>query len=116
MLVYTFTATWSYMRSPVWRCLLSLMTLIAVSYLGSYLLFAWAHRLIEFGPFLCAGVLAGPVAQLQNLIALDRRVTQGLRQLQIALRPSTSDNPRHVSAALRSEKNPPVGALHWKIN
>ena len=113
---FTLIATWMVLRSPGWRGLLSLMTLMVVSYLGGYLLFKWAHRLIEFGPFLCAGVLAGPVAQLQNLIALDRRVTQGLRQLQIALRPTTSDNPRHVSAALRSEKNPPVGDLHWKIN
>jgi signal transduction histidine kinase/PAS domain-containing protein len=113
---FTLMATWMVLRSPGWRGLLSLVTLIAVSYLGSYLLFAWAHRLIEFGPFLCAGVLAGPVAQLQNLIALERRVTRGLRQLQIALRPTTSDKPRQVAAALRSEKKPPVGDLHWKIN
>src|SRR5207244_10718492 len=97
------------LRSPGWRGLLSLMTLIAVSYLGSYLLFAWAHRLIEFGPFLCAGVLAGRVAQLQNLIALDRRVSQGLGQLQIALRPSTADNPRDVSPRLCPEQTPHVG-------
>jgi signal transduction histidine kinase/CHASE2 domain-containing sensor protein len=116
LLGFTLIATWMVLRSPGWRGLLSLMTLIAVGYLGSYLLFAWAHRLIEFGPFLCAGVLAGPVAQLQNLISLDRRVTQGLRQLQIALRKTTSDNPRNVSTALRSERKPPIGDLHWKIN
>jgi signal transduction histidine kinase/CHASE2 domain-containing sensor protein len=116
LLGFTLIATWMVLRSPGWRGLLSLMTLIAVSYLGSYLLFAWAHQLIEFGPFLCAGVLAGPVAQLQNLISLDVRVTQGLRQLQIALRQTTPDKPRHVSTALRSEMKPPLGDLHWKIN
>ena len=116
LLGFTLVATWMVLRSPGWRGLLSLMTLIVVSYLGSYLLFAWAHQLIEFGPFLCAGVLAGPVAQLQNLISLDVRVTQGLRQLQIALRQTTPDKPRHVSTALRSEMKPPLGDLHWKIN
>jgi len=116
LLGFTLIATWMVLRSPGWRGLLSLMILIAVSYLGSYLSFAWAHRLIEFGPFLCAGVLAGPVAQLQNLISLDRRVTQGLHQLQIALRKTTSDKPRNVSTALRSERKPPIGDLHWKIN
>src|SRR5215469_12859917 len=116
LLGFTRVATWMVLRSPGWRGLLSLMTLIVVSYLGSYLLFAWAHQLIEFGPFLCAGVLAGPVAQLQNLISLDVRVTQGLRQLQIALRQTTPDKPRHVSTALRSEMKPPLGDLHWKIN
>jgi signal transduction histidine kinase/CHASE2 domain-containing sensor protein len=116
LLGFTLIATWMVLRSPGWRGLLSLMSLIAVSYLGSYLLFAWAHRLIEFGPFLCAGVLAGPVAQLQNLISLDGRVTHGLRQLQMALRQTTPDKPRHVSTALRSEMKPPAGDLHWKIN
>ena len=116
LLGFTLIATWMVLRSPGWRGLLSLLALIAVSYLGSYLLFAWAHQLIEFGPFLCAGVLAGPVAQLQNLISLDVRVTQGLRQLQMALRQTTPDKPRHVSAALRSEMKPPLGDLHWKVN
>ena len=113
---FTLIATWMVLRSPGWRGLLSLMTLMAVSYLGSYLLFAWAHRLIGFGPFLLAGVLAGPVTQLQNLIALDRRVTQGLRQLQIALRKTAADKPGNVSTALRPERKPPIGDLHWKIN
>jgi len=116
LLGFTLIATWMVLRSPGWRGLLSLLALIAVSYLGSYLLFAWAHQLLEFGPFLCAGVLAGPVAQLQNLISLDVRVTQGLRQLQMALRQTTPDKPRHVSAALRSEMKPPLGDLHWKVN
>ncbi|HEX8881843.1 MAG TPA: ATP-binding protein, partial [Candidatus Acidoferrum sp.] len=116
LLGFTLIATWMVLRSPGWRGLLSLMILIAVSNLGSYLLFAWAHRLIAFGPFVCAGVLAGPVAQLQNLISLDRRVTQGLRQLQIPLRKTASGKPSNVSTALRSERKPPIGDLHWKIN
>ena len=116
LLGFTLIATWMVLRSPGWRGLLSLMILIAVSYLGSYWLFAWAHRLIEFGPFVCAAVLAGPVAQLQNLISLDRRVTQGLRQLQIPLRKTPSGKPCDVSTALRSERKPPIGDLHWKIN
>src|SRR6266581_1225388 len=116
LLTFTLSSTGMVLRWPGWRGLLSLMTLIAGSYAASYLLFVWGHRLIDFGPFLCAGVLAAPVAQLQNLISVDRNVTQGLRQLQFALRNTRPAADGNVSTALRAGMTPPTGDLHWKIN
>src|SRR6266571_3204118 len=116
LLTFTLSSTGMVLRWPGWRGLLSLMTLIAGSYAASYLLFVWGHRLIDFGPFLCAGVLAAPVAQLQNLISVDRNVTQGLRQLQLALRNTRPAAGGNVSTALRAGMTPPTGDLHWKIN
>jgi CHASE2 domain-containing sensor protein/nitrogen-specific signal transduction histidine kinase len=117
VLGFALISTWMVLRWPGWRGLLSLMGLIAGSYAASYLLFAWAHRLIEFGPFLCAGVLAGPMAQLHNLITVDRSVTRGLRQLQLALRKTGSaEVAASVSTALRAGMKQPIGNLHWKIS
>ncbi len=117
VLAFTVLSTWVALRSPGWKGMLSLVALIGSSYAASYLLFAWGHRLIEFGPFLCAGVLAGPMAQLQNLVALDRSVTRGLRQLQSALRKTgPAQETGNVSMALRTATTPPIGNLHWKIN
>lgn len=116
LLAFTLLSTWMVLRWPGWKGLLSLAALIAGSYAANYLLFAWTHRLTGFGPLLCAGVLAGPIAQLQNLITVDRSVTQGLRQLQLALRKTGSALTGNVSSALRAGMAPPLGDLHWKIN
>ncbi|PYT84714.1 MAG: hypothetical protein DMG40_00870 [Acidobacteria bacterium] len=116
-LVFAFTlvTTGMVLRWPGWKGMLFLAALMGASYAVSYLLFAWADRLIAFGPFLCVGVLAGPMAQLQNLVTVDRSVTRGLHQLQSALRKT---GPAHgtgsMSLALRAAT--PPGNLHWKIN
>ncbi len=43
--------------------------------------FADFHRLLSYGPLLVAGVLAAPIAQLENLLIVDREVTSRLQQL-----------------------------------
>ncbi|MBZ5702879.1 MAG: CHASE2 domain-containing protein [Acidobacteriia bacterium] len=116
LLLFTITSTWVVLRWPVWRGLLALGTLLAGVLTAGYLLFARAHILIELGPFFCAGVLAAPAAQLQNLFFLDRDISEGLRHLQRALRTTTPERAGNLSAALRLQPASPAGDLHWKIH
>jgi two-component system sensor histidine kinase ResE len=74
------------------------------------------HLLVELGPFLCIGVLAGPLAQLQNLVLVDRGLTQGLRQLQNILRAAEPAQNESLPAALRAEIQPAAGDLNWKVD
>jgi signal transduction histidine kinase len=108
-------STWVVLRWPGARGLLTLAGLLLATYAAGYLLFAGAHRLVEFGPLLCVGLLAGPLAQLENLIVVDRGLTRGLRQLQRTLRTAATEMGGGLRAALRSEISPPVGDLHWKV-
>jgi len=87
----------------VWRGLVALAALLAVGLAASYFVFAWMHIVVGLGPFLCVALLAGPLAQLQNLVLVDRGLTQGLRQLQIALKVAELTKKDSLPAALRAE-------------
>jgi len=56
-------------------------------------------------------LLAGPLAQLQNLVLVDRGLTQGLRQLQIALKVAELTKKDSLPAALRAEIRSTAGGL-----
>ena len=114
--VFSFSSTWVVLRWPVWRGLVALAALLAVGLAASYFVFAWMHVLVGLGPFLCVALLAGPLAQLQNLVLVDRGLTQGLRQLQIALKTAQPTKKNSLPAALRAETQPADGDLHWKVS
>jgi signal transduction histidine kinase/CHASE2 domain-containing sensor protein len=113
---FSLTSTWVVLRWPVWRGLAALTALLAVGLAASYLVFTWMHVLVGLGPFLCVALLAGPLAQLQNLVLMDRGLTQGLRQLQIALKTAELVKKDSLSAALREELRPKAEDLHWKVS
>jgi len=113
---FSLSSTWLVLRWPVWRGLVGLTALLAVGLAASFLAFAWKHILVELGPFLCVALLAAPLAQLQNLVLVDRGLTQGLRQLQIALKTSEPVRKDSLPAALRAEIRPTAGDLHWKVS
>jgi signal transduction histidine kinase len=113
---FSFSSTWVVFRWPVWRGLAALAAVLAVGLAASYLVFAWMHILVELGPFLCVALLAGPLAQLQNLVLVDRGLTQGLRQLQIALKTTEPVRKDSLPAALRAESQSTAGDLHWKVS
>ncbi|GAC1701023.1 MAG: hypothetical protein NVS9B4_03590 [Candidatus Acidiferrum sp.] len=113
---FSFSSTWVVLRWPVWKGLAALAVLLAVGLAASYLVFAWMHTLVELGPFLCVALLAGPFAQLQNLILVDRGLTQGLRQLQIALKTGEPVSKDSLPAALRAGIRPTTGDLNWKVS
>jgi signal transduction histidine kinase/CHASE2 domain-containing sensor protein len=81
LVFFSLISTWLVLRWPGWNGVLLQTGLLVVSYGMGYWLFAHAHRIIAFGPILCAGFLAVPLAQLENLIVVNRGLTRGLRQL-----------------------------------
>src|SRR5229473_2040854 len=113
---FSFSSTWVVLRWAVWRGLVALAALLAVGLATSYFVFAWMHVLVGLGPFLFVALLAGPLAQLQNLVLVDRGLTQGLRQLQIALKTAQPTKKNSLPAALRAETQPADGDLHWKVS
>jgi signal transduction histidine kinase len=112
---FSMSSTWVVLRWPIGRGLVALAALLAVGLAASYFAFAWMHILVGLGPFLCVALLAGPLAQLQNLVLVDRGLTQGLRQLQIALMGEPTKK-NSLPAALRAEIRPTEGDLHWKVS
>ena len=112
---FSASSTWVGLRWPIGRGLVALAALLAVGLAASYFAFAWMHILVGLGPFLCVALLAGPLAQLQNLVLVDRGLTQGLRQLQIALMGEPTKK-NSLPAALRAEIRPTEGDLHWKVS
>jgi signal transduction histidine kinase/CHASE2 domain-containing sensor protein len=113
---FSFSSTWVVLRWAVWKGLIALAALLAVGLAASSLVFAWMHVLVELGPFLCVALLAAPLAQLQNLVLVDRGLTQGLRQLQIALKTAEPVRKDSLPAALRAEIAPTARDLHWKVS
>ena len=113
---FSFSSTWVVLRWPVWTGLVALAALLTGGLGASYLVFAWMHILVGLGPFLSVALLAGPLAQLQNLVLVDRGLTQGLRQLQIVLKAAEPAKKDSLPAALRGEIRPTTGDLHWKVS
>jgi signal transduction histidine kinase/CHASE2 domain-containing sensor protein len=107
-------ALWVVMRYPGVRGLLVLIAMLAGGYFASYFLFRDYHRLISYGPLLIAGVLAAPIAQLENLLIVDREVTSRLQQLRLAISPHYGHLKPMQSEAERAVW-PASDRLHWKL-
>ena len=60
---FSLISTWLVLRWPGWNGVLWQTALLITSYGMGYWLFAHAHRIISFGPVLCAGILAVPLTQ-----------------------------------------------------
>jgi signal transduction histidine kinase len=105
---------WVVVRYPGVRGLLVLVGMLAGVYVAAYFLFADFHRLLAYGPLLIAGVLAAPIAQLENLLIVDREVTSRLQQLRTAISPHYGQlKPAQSSTELA--KWPASDRLHWKL-
>lgn len=114
--IFSFTSTWMVLCWPAWRGLAASGALLAAGLVASYLAFTWTHTLVGLGPFLCVAVLAGPLAQLQNLVLVDRSLTQRLRQLRTFLKAAGAGQEKSLPAALRAETHSATGDLHWKVD
>jgi len=115
LLVFALSSTWAVLRWPGWRGILALASFLAGIFAGGYLFFARAHLLIPLGPLLCLAILAGPMAQLQNLLIADRGVTARLRELERVLRLPRSASDGSLPSALQREASSSSGSLPWKI-
>jgi signal transduction histidine kinase/CHASE2 domain-containing sensor protein len=103
---------WLVVRLPGTRGLLCLTTLMSGEYLIGYFALAVLHRQFEYGPFLVAGILAAPLAQLENLLVVDAAITLRLRELQKVLPSLGEILPGKVIT--QSRKSSP-SQLHWKL-
>ncbi len=116
LLAFSLGSTWVVLRWPVWKGVAALGVLLAIGLVASYVAFARLHVLVGLGPFFCVGAMAGPLAQMQNLVLVDRGLTQRLRQLQGFLRAAEPAQRESLVAALRAEMQPAHADLHWKAD
>jgi signal transduction histidine kinase/CHASE2 domain-containing sensor protein len=107
-------ALWVVVRYPGVRGLLMLIGMLAGGYLAAYLLFRDFHRVLSYGPLLVAGVLAAPIAQLENLLIVDREVTSRLQQLRQAIAPHYG-YLKPLQPGAGANRWPASDRLHWKL-
>ena len=81
LLAYTLVSTWLVLRRPGWESVWIPFVLLAGSYAGGFFLFRRTGILLDFGLLVCAGLLAVPLAQLENLVIVNRALNRGLQQL-----------------------------------
>jgi signal transduction histidine kinase len=110
---FSLISTWLVLRWPGWDGVLVQTALLLVSYGAGYWLFAHAHRIIAFGPVLCAGLLAVPLAQLENLVVVNRGLTRGLRQLRQTLQAGHA--PLELAGFHPAETPETAGDLQWRV-
>lgn len=109
VLLMCVSALWVVVRYPGLRGLLLLAGTLAGVYVAAFFAFQDLHRLLSYGPLLVAGVLAAPIAQLENLLIVDREVTSRLQQLRVAISPHYGD-----LKPTRGETES-AGSLYWKL-
>jgi signal transduction histidine kinase len=114
VVLMSIASLWVVVRYPGVRGLLVLVGMLAGVYLAAYFLFADFHRLLSYGPLLVAGVLAAPLAQLENLLIVDREVTSRLQQLRLAISPHYGPLKPAQPGSVPSGW-PASERLHWKL-
>lgn len=85
VLVYALLSTWLVLRRPGWGSVWIPIALLALSYGAGFFLFSWKGVVFDFGPLVCAAVFAVPMAQLENLVLVNRALSRGLQQLRNTL-------------------------------
>jgi signal transduction histidine kinase/CHASE2 domain-containing sensor protein len=114
LVLMSVVSLWVVVRYPGVRGLLILVGMLAGVYVTAYFLFADFHRLLAYGPLLVAGVLAAPIAQLENLLIVDREVSLRLQHLRNAISPHYGQlKPAKPGSDLA--KWPASDRLHWKL-
>jgi signal transduction histidine kinase/CHASE2 domain-containing sensor protein len=105
---------WIVVRWPGPRGLILLAATLLAAFAAGYALFVRFNLLFRYGPLLVAGVMAAPLAQLENLIIFEGAITRRLRDLQQLLnsaRPNLAFNRVPGSGAAPSRSD-----LHWKVS
>jgi signal transduction histidine kinase/CHASE2 domain-containing sensor protein len=105
---------WLVVRMPGARGLFLLSAILVAGYFASFFIFLYLHRMISYGPLLVAGVLAAPLAQLENLLIVEREITSRLQHLRKAILPHSGrlETPADLTSRASS---PSSGLLHWKL-
>ncbi len=115
LVLFSLLSTWLVLRWPGWDGMLLQAALLIVSYGVGFWLFAHFHRMITFGPILCAALLAVPLAQLENLLIVNRGLTLGLTQLRQTL--LAEKMPDELAGFQKAQAQPEsIGDLQWRVN
>lgn len=85
LIVYSLVSTWLVLRRPGWGSVWIPLVLLAASYGTGFLLFSRNGILLDFGPLVCAAILAVPLAQLESLVIVNRALSRGLQELRKTL-------------------------------
>ena len=85
LMVYCLVSTWLVLRRPGWKSAWIALVLLVASYGAGFLLFSRYRIVVDFGPLVCAAFLAVPLAQLENLVIVNRALNSGLQQLRSTL-------------------------------
>jgi signal transduction histidine kinase len=85
VVVYCLVSTWLVLRRPGWGSVWTALGLLVASFGIGLLLFTRYRVLLDFGPLVCAAFLAVPMAQLENLVIVNRALNRGLKQLRSTL-------------------------------
>lgn len=104
-------ALWLVVRYPGVFGLALLAAALMAGYFASYVVFVHWHQIIFYGPLLLAGIFAAPIAQLENLLLVNREITARLQHLRQTIRPDLLQGKRAIEAA-GSRKS---SRLHWKL-
>lgn len=85
LIVYSLVSTWLVLRRPGWGSVWIPLILLGASYGAGFLLFSRNGILLDFGPLVCAALLAVPMAQLESLVIVNRALSRGLQELRKTL-------------------------------
>src|SRR5215469_11769875 len=105
MVLVSTASLWLVVRFPRLRGLCMVIGILAGGYFAAYYVFLHFHRLLSYAPVLVAGVLAAPLAQLENLFIVDREVTSRLQHLRSTIKPHSP----------QPTPDWPASRLHWKL-
>jgi CHASE2 domain-containing sensor protein/signal transduction histidine kinase len=85
LLTYSLGSTLLILQRPGWLSIWIPVGLLGGVYGAGFLLFKNIGILLDFGPLVCASLLAVPLAQLQDLLIVNRALNRGLQQLRQTL-------------------------------
>ena len=95
LLIYSLGSTLLVLQRPGWLSIWIPMGLLFGVYGAGFLLFKNRGILLAFGPLVCAALLAVPLAQLQDLLIVNRALNRGLQQLRHTLTSHPSSGRLH---------------------
>jgi signal transduction histidine kinase/CHASE2 domain-containing sensor protein len=104
-------ALWLVVRFPGALGLLLLAASLLSGYFACYLVFVDWHRIVFYGPLLLAGIFAAPIAQLENLLLVNREISARLQQLRQTIRPELLE----AKPAMKTGASRASSRLHWKL-
>ena len=114
LLAYCLLSTWLILRRPGWGSVWMPLALLSAVYVAGFFMFSRHGVSLDFGPLVCAAVLAVPLAQLEDLVIVNRALNHGLQQLRSTLLSRTAG--RLISLQPDTQAQDSASALPQKLD